>query len=153
MFLEHLQRQRLNHLHGKPVPSAWPLSQKFFQISNLNLPWDNLRSFPLVLSLVTWKKRPTPTLSQSPFRSLITPKTPCLTFCCHSRIETIIRFCATSETLHRCFIYSQMILDGCHYMKKYLFPKAYMERVKWLFWDLAVPKLGKQSCFIIWVWQ
>ncbi|KAK4832719.1 LOW QUALITY PROTEIN: hypothetical protein QYF61_025208, partial [Mycteria americana] len=33
---------------------------KFFLISNLNLPWCNLRPFPLVLSLVTWEKRPTP---------------------------------------------------------------------------------------------
>ena len=116
---------------GSPFQCLTNLPEsKFFLIPNLNLSCHNLRSFPLVLSLVTWKKRPTPTLSQSPFRSLITPKTPCLTFCCHSRIETIIRFCATSETLHRCFIYSQMILDGCHYMKKYLFPKAYMERVK-----------------------
>ena len=30
-------------------------------MSNLNLPWSNLRSFPLVLLLVTWEKRPTPT--------------------------------------------------------------------------------------------
>ncbi|KAK4813146.1 hypothetical protein QYF61_013111 [Mycteria americana] len=35
---------------------------KFFLISNLNLPWCNLRPFPLVLSLVTWEKRPIPPL-------------------------------------------------------------------------------------------
>jgi len=34
--------------------------KKFFLISNLNLPRCNLRPFPLVLSLVTWEKRPTP---------------------------------------------------------------------------------------------
>jgi len=35
------------------------LSEKtFFLISNLNLPWRNLRPLPLVLSLVTWEKRP-----------------------------------------------------------------------------------------------
>ena len=34
--------------------------KKFFLISNLNLPWCNLRPFPLVLSPVTSEKRPTP---------------------------------------------------------------------------------------------
>ncbi|KAK4816194.1 LOW QUALITY PROTEIN: hypothetical protein QYF61_012659 [Mycteria americana] len=39
------------------------LSVKYnFLISSLNLPWHNLRPFPLVLSLVTWEKRPTPPL-------------------------------------------------------------------------------------------
>ncbi|KAK4831181.1 LOW QUALITY PROTEIN: hypothetical protein QYF61_015913 [Mycteria americana] len=38
--------------------------KKFFLISSLNLPWHNLRPFPLVLSLVTWEKRPTPTSLQ-----------------------------------------------------------------------------------------
>ena len=31
--------------------------KKFFLISNLNLPWCNLRPFPLVLLLVTWENR------------------------------------------------------------------------------------------------
>ncbi|KFQ72252.1 Leucine-rich repeat and IQ domain-containing protein 1, partial [Phaethon lepturus] len=43
--------------------------KKFFLISNLNLPWRNLRPFPLVLSLVTWEKRPTPSSPQPPFRT------------------------------------------------------------------------------------
>jgi len=37
--------------------------KKFSLISNLNLPWHNLRPFPLVLSLVTREKRPTPPFS------------------------------------------------------------------------------------------
>ena len=41
---------------------------KFLLISYLNLPWRNLRPLPLVLSLVTWEKRPTPPLLQPPFR-------------------------------------------------------------------------------------
>ncbi|KAK4810503.1 hypothetical protein QYF61_004283 [Mycteria americana] len=45
--------------------------KKFFLISNLNLPWHNLRPFPLILSLVTWEKRPTPTSLQPPFRLLL----------------------------------------------------------------------------------
>ncbi|KAK4831669.1 hypothetical protein QYF61_018636 [Mycteria americana] len=45
--------------------------KKFFLISSLNLPWCNLRPFPLVLSLVTWEKRPTPALLQPPFRELL----------------------------------------------------------------------------------
>ncbi|KAK4831110.1 LOW QUALITY PROTEIN: hypothetical protein QYF61_015413 [Mycteria americana] len=36
--------------------------KKNFLISSLNLPWRNLRPFPLVLSLVTWEKRLTPLL-------------------------------------------------------------------------------------------
>jgi len=32
-----------------------------FLISNLDLPRNNLRPLPLILSLVTWEKRPTPT--------------------------------------------------------------------------------------------
>jgi len=34
--------------------------KKFFLISNLNLPWHNLRPLLLVLLLATWEKRPTP---------------------------------------------------------------------------------------------
>ena len=41
--------------------------KKFFLISNLNLPWCNLRPLPLILSLVTWEKRPTLTSLQPPF--------------------------------------------------------------------------------------
>jgi len=37
--------------------------KRLFLISNLNLPWWNLRPSPLVLSLVTWEKRPTPHLT------------------------------------------------------------------------------------------
>jgi len=40
----------------------------FFLIYNLNLPWWNLRPLPLILTLVTWEKRPTPTSLQPPFR-------------------------------------------------------------------------------------
>jgi len=46
------------------------LENKFFLISNLNLSWHNFRAFPLVLLLVIWEKRPTPTLPQPPFREL-----------------------------------------------------------------------------------
>jgi len=35
------------------------LEKKFFLTFNLNLPWCNLRLFPLVLLLVTWEKRAT----------------------------------------------------------------------------------------------
>ncbi|KAK4824615.1 LOW QUALITY PROTEIN: hypothetical protein QYF61_016921 [Mycteria americana] len=42
--------------------------KKLFLISNLSLPWHNLRTFPLVLWLDIWEKRPTPTSLQPPFR-------------------------------------------------------------------------------------
>ncbi|KAK4826124.1 LOW QUALITY PROTEIN: hypothetical protein QYF61_005276 [Mycteria americana] len=45
--------------------------KKNFLISSLNLPWRNLRPFPLVLSLVTWEKRPTPTSLQPPFHVVV----------------------------------------------------------------------------------
>lgn len=38
--------------------------RKFFLMSNLNLPWCNLRPFPFIQSLVTWEKRSTPSLLQ-----------------------------------------------------------------------------------------
>ena len=47
------------------------LSEKtFFLIFSLNLPFCNLRPFPLVLSSVTQKKRLTPNSPQPPFRYL-----------------------------------------------------------------------------------
>ncbi|KAK4820813.1 hypothetical protein QYF61_007207 [Mycteria americana] len=57
------------------------LSVKFFLIPNLNVSRRNLRPFPLVLSLVTWKKRPTPTSLQPPFRQSaikVSPQPPLL---------------------------------------------------------------------------
>jgi len=44
--------------------------KKFLLISNLNLPRRNLRPSPLVLSLVTWEKRPTPPSLHPPVRQL-----------------------------------------------------------------------------------
>ena len=44
------------------------LVKKFFLISDLNLPWHNLRPFLLIPWLVTWEKRLTPTSVQPPFR-------------------------------------------------------------------------------------
>ena len=44
---------------------------KFFRISNLNLPWCNLRLLPLVLLLVTWENRPTATLLTASFQVLV----------------------------------------------------------------------------------
>ncbi|NWR95603.1 PPHLN protein, partial [Furnarius figulus] len=40
--------------------------KKFFFVSNLNLPWCNLRPFPPVLLLFAWEKRPIPILLQPP---------------------------------------------------------------------------------------
>ena len=46
------------------------LKKNFFLTCNLNLCWCNLRPFCLVLLLVTWEKRLTPTSPQPPFRWL-----------------------------------------------------------------------------------
>jgi len=83
-----LQSQPLNHVmslsatytfsDGDSTTSLGSLFQclitlsvkHFFLTSKLNLPWHNLRLFPLIRSLVTWKKTPTPTSLQFPFRYL-----------------------------------------------------------------------------------
>uniref|UniRef100_A0A8D0FA34 C-type lectin domain-containing protein n=1 Tax=Strix occidentalis caurina TaxID=311401 RepID=A0A8D0FA34_STROC len=62
--------------------ASWNSSQSFCSLHNasllvienqqelvsLNLPWRNLRPFPLVLSLITWLKRLIPSSLQPPFR-------------------------------------------------------------------------------------
>jgi len=54
---------------GSPFLHLTTLLEKKFSLTfNLNLPWCNLKPFPLVLSLVTWEKRPVPTLTQPPFK-------------------------------------------------------------------------------------
>jgi len=42
--------------------------KKYFLISNLNLPWHNLRPFPPVLLLVTWAD---PHLSTASFQTVV----------------------------------------------------------------------------------
>lgn len=54
-FLKHFQG--LHHLPGEPIPVPNHLSvKKFLPASNLNLPWCNLRLWPLVLSLPSRKQ-------------------------------------------------------------------------------------------------
>jgi len=67
---------------GDPTTSLGSLFQclttlsvkTFFLISNLNLPRRSLRPLPLVLSLVTWERRPAPASRRPPFR-LLPPRT------------------------------------------------------------------------------
>lgn len=50
---EHFQGWGLHHTLGQPVPvSDHPFREEMFPISNLNLPWQNLKLFSLVPSLV-----------------------------------------------------------------------------------------------------
>ena len=66
---KYLQGWGLHHFPGSPVQCSITLSvNKFFLISNVNLPWRNLRPFPLVLSLVTREKRPTPHFTTTSFQ-------------------------------------------------------------------------------------
>ena len=53
---------------GSLFQSLTTVSEKFFLLSLLNLPWHSLSPFPLVLSLLSWEKRLTPALQQPPFR-------------------------------------------------------------------------------------
>ncbi|KAK4827202.1 hypothetical protein QYF61_015230 [Mycteria americana] len=64
--LAPLTLQHWQLLCRSPVPMLDV--KKFFLISNQNLSWCNLRPLPLVLLLVIWEKRPTPTSLQPPFR-------------------------------------------------------------------------------------
>ncbi|KAK4832461.1 hypothetical protein QYF61_023508 [Mycteria americana] len=57
-----LPRPPLHHVHKHLIQTSF----KYFQ-GCLNLPWRNLRPFPLILSLVTWEERLTPTSLQPPF--------------------------------------------------------------------------------------
>lgn len=50
---------------------------KFFLKSHLNIVWGNLRPLPLILSLVTLKKRWTPTLLKPAFISDLRMFLPC----------------------------------------------------------------------------
>jgi len=55
MFLEYLPGQWPNHLHEQLIPAPDHSFREDFP-NILDLPWRNLRPFPLVLSLVTWEK-------------------------------------------------------------------------------------------------
>ena len=68
---EHLQGWWLHHFPGQPIPMLHnSFSKEIFLVSNLNLPWHNLRSLTVVLSLVTLEKRLTPTSLHPPVRQL-----------------------------------------------------------------------------------
>jgi len=55
---------------GSPFQRLTTLPEKKnFLMSKLNLPWHNLRLFPLVLLLVTWERRLTSILYASPMNT------------------------------------------------------------------------------------
>lgn len=61
--LKSLQGCQLYHFPGHSVQCLTSLLVKtFFLMSNLNLPWCNLRLFLLVMLLISWEKRLTPIL-------------------------------------------------------------------------------------------
>lgn len=69
-FFGHFQEWWPHHFPWQPIPGLDNLTvRKVFLIFNLNLPRHSLRSFSLVLSLVNWENRPSPTCLQPPFRS------------------------------------------------------------------------------------
>jgi len=63
MYLSTISKQFLNTFMDVELTSMESLTtlsvKKLLLISNLNLPWCNLRPFPLVLSPVSSEKRPT----------------------------------------------------------------------------------------------
>ena len=69
---KYLQGWWLNHFPGQPVPMLDnPFSEEFFPNIQSKPPWCNLRPFPLVLSLVTWEKRPDPHLPTTSFQVVV----------------------------------------------------------------------------------
>lgn len=57
---------------GSPFHCFTTLSMtEIFLISTLNLPWHNLRPFPLLLSFVTWQERLTPHLTITFFQVVV----------------------------------------------------------------------------------
>ncbi|KAK4828611.1 hypothetical protein QYF61_000063 [Mycteria americana] len=78
-----------------------PSVKKNFLISSLNLPWCNLRPFPLVLSLVTWEKRPTPTSFQGVVESdKVSPQPPFLQ-AKQSQLPQLLLIRLLLQTLHQ----------------------------------------------------
>ena len=72
----------------------------FFLISNLNLPWFNLRPFPLILSPVTSEKRPTSILLHSCLLVILTDKD--LLLCLYHRFisEPSVHLTHKKSSLH-----------------------------------------------------
>lgn len=64
-------------LNGLAQGLGWPpcakilrkVSERRGPTSSLTLPWRSARQFPLAVSLVTWEKRPTPSVLPPPFGS------------------------------------------------------------------------------------
>jgi len=72
MLLEHLHRWWLHHsLDSLFQHIATPMEKKCFVISNLNLPWHNLRPFPLVLLLLPGSRSQPPPCHSFLFRGLL----------------------------------------------------------------------------------
>jgi len=63
---------------GSPFQSLTTLSEKYFLMYNLNLPWCNLKLFSLVLLLITSEERLTPTLPQPPSAQTGSPRVNCV---------------------------------------------------------------------------
>lgn len=62
MTIEHFWKWGLHHFPKCLLQSQTTLSvKKLFPIFNLNLSWNSLRPFSLILSLVPWGQSPTPT--------------------------------------------------------------------------------------------
>jgi len=95
--------------------------KKCFLISNLNLPWRNLRPFPLVMSPVIREKIPTPLSLQSPFRYLKTQ---------HNLVENSQRFYGSCPQL---FGTHQKDLTFCSFK-----------------WQITSVHLWKETCWSAW---
>ena len=56
---------------GSPLQWLTTFLENYFLTSKLNFPWSNLRLFPLVLLLFTYKKRLTSTLTTTSFQVVV----------------------------------------------------------------------------------
>jgi len=65
--LEHCQGGSIHSFSGQPVPVPHhPHGKELLVVSNLNLPYFSLQPFPLVLSLHTLVKSPSPSFLEAP---------------------------------------------------------------------------------------
>ena len=110
--------------------------KKFFLISNhLNLPWCNLRPFPLALSLITWEKRPEIAKSKpctyGPFVLYIglpSEKSVCLI----QHTQMVPKFCSSASITSIAFLF------------------AFLKKNFWLASNHEFRKLPQVLCHIIW---
>lgn len=145
-FFGHFQEWWPHHFPWQPIPGLDNLTvRKVFLIFNLNLPRHSLRSFSLVLSLVNWENRPSPTCLQPPFRSSMRSPEPPFLQAKHPQTTSHI-ICASVPSSSSLLFYS----NNLYYFLWSLWKKGICTpgfwkhwkhhlQLKWLTWNFFTP--------------